>query len=183
VGLGIGSASLFVTVFSADWQSLARVAVFATAGYIALLALIRLLGSRAISKMNPSDFAITVAAGSLLANLILSKDASLLEGLVGLAVLLGLQFVTEWISARSTRFRSAVEGVPALLFYEGRFIRPALLREHVTETAVYKAIREQGISDIEQVQAVILEIDGSFSVISGGKRRTESALDDVRRAS
>jgi hypothetical protein len=30
---------------------------------------------------------------------------------------------------------------------------------------------------------VILEIGGAFSVISGGERRTESALDDVRRAS
>jgi hypothetical protein len=31
------------------------------------------------------------------------------------------------------------------------------------------------------VHAVILEIDGGFSVIAGGQRRTESALEDVRR--
>lgn len=167
----------------AEWSELGRVAVFAICGYIVLLGLIRLLGPRTISKMNPSDFAITVALGSLVANLILSKDVSLLEGLVGLAVLIGLQFLTESLSSRWRGFRALAEGAPTLVFYEGQFIPAAMRRHHITETAVYQAIRENGVSDIEEVHAVVLEIDGAFSVITGGQRRTESALDDVRRAS
>jgi uncharacterized membrane protein YcaP (DUF421 family) len=164
-----------------DWGGLGRVALFATCGYVVLLGLIRLVGPRTISKMNPSDFAITVALGSLVANLTLSKDVTLIEGLAALTVLVGLQLATESLSTRWRRFRAAAEGSPILLFYEGQFLPGAMRRHHVTETAVYQAIRENGVSDIEDVHAVILEIDGAFSIITGGRRRTESALDDVQR--
>jgi uncharacterized membrane protein YcaP (DUF421 family) len=160
---------------------LGRVALFAICGYAALLGLIRLFGPRTISKMNPSDFAITVALGSLVANVILSKDVSLLEGLVAIATLITLQFLTEFISTRSRGFRAVAEGAPRLLFYKGRFLPAVLRHQQVTESAVYQAIRERGVSDIEDVHAVILEIDGAFSVIAGGQPRTESAFDDVRR--
>jgi hypothetical protein len=39
-----------------------------------------------------------------------------------------------------------------------------------------QAVREKSVSDIEDVHAVILEIDGAFSVIAGGQPRVESAL-------
>jgi len=159
------------------------VALFASCGYILLLSLIRMVGPRTISKMNPSDFAITVALGSVVANLMLSKDVSLMEGLVGLTVLVGLQLATESLSTHWRRFRALAEGSPILLFYDRQFVPGAMRRHHVTETAVYQAIRERGVSDIEDVHAVILEIDGAFSVITGRQRRTESALDDVKRAS
>ena len=60
-------------LLSADLLSLTRVALFAFAGYVVLLVLVRVLGFRTIAKMNQSDFAITVAVGSTVANLALSK--------------------------------------------------------------------------------------------------------------
>jgi uncharacterized membrane protein YcaP (DUF421 family) len=124
-----------------------------------------------------------VALGSLVATLTLSKSVTLIEGLVALAVLVGLQLATESLSTRWRGFRALAEGSPVLLFYQGQFLRRAMRRHDVTETAVYQAIREHGVSEIEDVHAVILEIDGAFSIITSGRSRTESALDDVKRAS
>jgi uncharacterized membrane protein YcaP (DUF421 family) len=83
------------------WSPLARIVLFAVASYGLLLFLIRGFGQRTISKMNPSDFVITVAIGSTVATFILSKDASLVDGLVALTVLLSLQ----WRPSRRRRAR------------------------------------------------------------------------------
>lgn len=134
-----------------DLQTFVRVAGCAAIGYILVILLVRLLGPRTVSKMNPSDFVITVALGSIVANLILSKEVTLAMGVEAIVVLLLLQLATEWISARFPNVRGVLEGSPTLLFYRGQFIRSALLKEHASETAVYKAVREQGIGDISLV--------------------------------
>jgi uncharacterized membrane protein YcaP (DUF421 family) len=78
-------------------------------------------------------------------------------------------------------FITVARWMPAHLLYQGRILQAALHREHVTETALFRAIRERGLSDIERVHAVVLEVDGTFSVIPGREGLTESALDDVER--
>src|SRR5215218_7961718 len=63
------------------WQPIGRAVLFALIAYFALITLVRLLGKRTISKMNPGDFVVTVAVGSVAANLIVSNDISLGQGL------------------------------------------------------------------------------------------------------
>jgi uncharacterized membrane protein YcaP (DUF421 family) len=51
-------------------------------------------------------------------------------------------------------------------------------QERVVEAEVMAAIRENGIADVERVYAVVLETDGTFSVIPEAGR-SDSALDGV----
>jgi uncharacterized membrane protein YcaP (DUF421 family) len=53
---------------------------------------VRLLGKRTLSKVNPGDFVITVAIGSVAGSLILFGEISVAQGIAALAALLGLQF-------------------------------------------------------------------------------------------
>lgn len=57
----------------------------------------------------------------------------------------------------------------------------------MTAGEVRQAVRSQGIGGLELVEAVVLETDGSFSVIPGSQAGSGSALEDlapdaVRRA-
>ena len=47
-------------------------------------------------------------------------------------------------------------------------------RERVTEGEVLAAVRGQGIADLDQIEAAVLEADGSVSIVKGlpGKRST-----------
>jgi uncharacterized membrane protein YcaP (DUF421 family) len=56
--------------------------------YIILVFLLRLSGKRTLSKWNSFDFITTVAFGSILATLLLSKDTSLAQGTLGFALLI-----------------------------------------------------------------------------------------------
>ena len=52
-----------------------------------------------------------------------------------------------------------------MLLYRGNILAQALLKARVTESEVRAAVRSAGVAQLESVDAVILETDGSFSVI------------------
>jgi uncharacterized membrane protein YcaP (DUF421 family) len=155
----------FDKIFFDSWQGILRTSIVGVLAYITLILIIRLAGKRVLSKMNAFDFIITIALGSMLATILLNKDVALAEGATALALLVGLQYLITWTSVRAPWVRKMVTGEPALLFYEGAFLESALRRERVTSAEILASIREAGLSDLEQTTAVVLETDGSFSVI------------------
>jgi uncharacterized membrane protein YcaP (DUF421 family) len=142
--------------------------------------MLRISGNRTLSKMHAFDLVVTVALGSTLATVILSKDVALAEGLTALTLLIGLQFLVAWLTVRSPRFGQVVKADPVLLFYQGRFLKGQLRRSRVVEDEVRAAVREQGIATLDDVEAVVLESDGTFSVVQRSGS-SSSALSDLIR--
>ena len=81
-----------------DLGSLIGVVVSGLVIYAALMLFTRLVGLRSFSKMSGFDFAITVALGSVIASTLLNDKPPLVTGIVGLAVLYGIQYtiVSTW---------------------------------------------------------------------------------------
>jgi uncharacterized membrane protein YcaP (DUF421 family) len=163
-----------------SWAGLGRVLVVGTLAYVALVITLRISGKRTLSKLNAFDLVVTVALGSTLATVLLSRDVALAEGLLALALLVLLQFALAWLSVRSPRVESIVKSEPTLLLYEGRYLDRALRRERITREELLSALRSSGLSDPEQAAAVVLESDGSISVVPRG--RAGDRVDDLARA-
>jgi uncharacterized membrane protein YcaP (DUF421 family) len=163
------------------WQDLWRILAIGALAYPGLVFLLRITGKRTLSKMNAFDLVITVAFGSSLATVLLSEDVTLSEGLVAFALLCALQYAVAFVSVRSERFQSLIKAQPSLLFYRGDFLPRAMRQERVTREEVLAAVRGQGLPDLEGVQAVVLETDGSFSVVAGAGDAALDALRTVRR--
>ncbi|MCE7082440.1 DUF421 domain-containing protein [Streptomyces sp. ST2-7A] len=167
-------------MFFDSWTDLLRVAVVALVAYPALIALLRLSGKRTLAKMNAFDLVVTVALGSTLATILLNRDVSLSEGVLALAMLILLQFVSAMASVRSRRVRKLLKSEPALLLRDGRFLTDAMERHRVPRDEVRQAIRSQGIGAVEDVAAVVLETDGTFSVIPRSSVGTGTSFAPVR---
>src|SRR5690606_23219959 len=94
-GLAVATADFDMStgemVFFDSWSGLVRVLVVGTLAYAGLVLLLRITGKRTLSKMNAFDLVVTVALGSTLATVLLSKDVALAEGLLALALLSFLQ--------------------------------------------------------------------------------------------
>ena len=167
-------------MFFDGWQGIGRVIIVGTLAYAALIAILRVSGKRTLTKMNAFDLVITVALGSTLATIVLSKDVALAEGVVAFALLAALQFVVTSLSVRSRRVMHLVKSEPTLIFFRGCLLPDALRTQRVTEEEVRAAIRSVGKSQLADVEAVILETDGSFSVLDGAGRVAGSAAQDVQ---
>lgn len=145
---------------------LLRVLIVGSCAYIGLIVLLRLTGKRTLSKMNAFDLVVTVALGSTLATVLLSKDVALAEGLLAFALLCLLQLAVTFLSVRWPAFQRLVKAEPALLLLRGRFLRDVMRRERVTEEEVLAALRGVGLASPDSATAVVLETDGSLSVIA-----------------
>jgi uncharacterized membrane protein YcaP (DUF421 family) len=166
-------------MFFSNWMGLLRVAVIGVLAYSVLVLWLRLAGKRTLSKWNAFDLVVTVALGSTLATAILSKQVALVEGVVAFAVLIAMQFIITWFSVRSSLVRRVIKAEPTLLLKQGQFLSHALRSQRVTESEVRAAVRAAGLAALEDVYAVVLETDGSFSIIREGKDDANSALTDV----
>ena len=143
-----------------------RTVVVGIASYAALIAVVRISGKRTLSKLNAFDLVVTVALGSTVATILLSKDVALVEGLTALALLVGLQFVVAYLSVRSSAVSGLVKSEPTLVVRRGQMLHDAMRRERLAETEVEQAARINGAASVEEIEAMILETDGSFSVVS-----------------
>lgn len=166
-------------MFIDDYFGILRVLIVGTCAYIGLVFLLRVSGKRTLSKMNAFDFVVTIAIGSTLATVILSKQTPLAEGLVGLALLILLQFCVTWLSIRSTSFKRFIKAEPTMLYYNGDFVRAMMKRERVTEDEIFASLRQDNIADISSVSAVILETDGTFSVIKSNTSSEKGKTDTL----
>lgn len=152
-----------------DWTDLGRVVLVGPLAYLALIVLLRASGKRTLTKLNAFDFLATVALGSTLASVILTKSVSLAQGVAGFCVLIFMQYAITWVSVRWPAFENLVKAEPTLLLHNGRFLDGALKAQRVTRTEVQAALRTHGESGAEGVTAVVLETDGTLTVVSGGQ--------------
>lgn len=161
------------------WDDITRIALIALASYVAVVVVLRVTGKRSLSKLNAFDFVVTIALGSVLASVILLKDISLSEGIAALLALTLLQFAVTWLSRRFPAIAGLVRSAPRILLRDGKFLDQALDIERVTRGEVEAAIRKQGHGRIEDIAAVVLETDGTLSVITGTSAAQSSALRSV----
>lgn len=163
------------------WMPLLRTAAVGILAYAILVLFLRVSGKRTLSKMNAFDLVVTVALGSTLATVLLSSSVSLATGTLAFALLVGLQYAVTWLSVRSPALRSFVKAEPTMLVHHGRLLPGAMRRERVTEDEVMAALRAQGVPDLAGVEALVLETDSSFSVLTSAPKGPGSTLENVSK--
>lgn len=154
-------------MFFESWTGLGRILLVGTLGYIALVAILRISGKRTLTKLNAFDLVVTVALGSTLATVLLSKSVALAEGVLAMVLLVFLQFAITWLSVRVSWVNGLIKSEPTLLVHNGQFPEQALRSQRVTKDDVLSALRSSGAGDVASITAIVLETDGSMSVLKG----------------
>lgn len=161
------------------WTDILRVVTAGVSAYLVVVVLLRVSGKRTLAKLNAFDLVVTVAVGSTLATIFLSSEVAIAEGVTALALLAVLQTIAALISTRVKMGRSIVTSRPTLLLWHGRFLTEAMRKQRVSFADVRQAVRSSGKGDVNAIGAVVLESDGSLSVISEDSLGDQSALEEV----
>lgn len=133
--------------------------------YCVIFLVIRLSGKRTLSKMNAFDFIITVTMGAVFGSTLLNYQTKLVQGIYVIALLLLFQFTTSLLSSHFSLMESFLRAQPSLLYYKGMYKDRNLKKERISRAEVVQVVREHGIGKMEDVEAVVLEPNGSLSVI------------------
>lgn len=163
-----------------SWSAVLRIALVGAASYVALVLLLRLGGKRVLAKLNAFDLVVTVALGSILASAVLSKDMSYVDALTGMVLLVGAQWLVTRVTTSLPGGRRFINAEPTLVLAHGEIVESALSATRLTRGEVMQAVRSSGQGGFDSIAAVVLEPDGSLSVIPRSALGDGHALAEVR---
>jgi uncharacterized membrane protein YcaP (DUF421 family) len=161
------------------WEIVLRTMVV----YVTVLGLLRLAGKRELGQMSPADLVVILIIANAVQNSMNGGDVSLIGGLISAATLVIGNLLLGRFGRKIPIVGRLVYEEPTLLLQDGKPIKENLEREHVDLGEVEMAAREHGISDLDEVAAAVLEIDGSISIIpkkGGGYHKTHRRYRQVR---
>lgn len=152
-------------------ENFLRMIIVAFGSYAVIVLVLRISGKRTLSKMNAFDFIVTVALGSVLANILVNHETLLWEGLLAFCLLVLLQYISTWLSVRSSAVRSLLKSEPSLIYYDDHYDNKKMKKERITEREVIQAIRKDGYISLDEIAAVILESDGTLTVMEKSQQK------------
>lgn len=155
----------------AEEKTLFYVFVSTIVVFISIILLTRIFGKRSFSKMSSFDFAMTVAIGSVMASVIISKSVSLQYGISALAIIYGIQMLVA-AARRTTFIQKIVDNQPTLLMKDGKLLENNLKTCKVTESDIKAKLREANVIQLSEVKAVVFESTGDISVLHGTSDKT-----------
>lgn len=150
---------------TASLHTLLDVALRTSIVYVALLVGLRLTGTRQLGQMSTFDLVLLLIIANAVQNAMVGPDTSLAGGLVAAGVLIGWHRVVDWLRLRSRGFAKVLAGEGIMLIHNGRILEAHCHRAGVTREELDQALREHGVSSVQDVMLAVLEPDGAVSVI------------------
>jgi uncharacterized membrane protein YcaP (DUF421 family) len=146
-------------------SSLAEVVLRTAIVYLFLVAALRLSGKREVAQMTVLELVVILVISDAVQNSMVGDNTSVYGGLIAVVTLLTLDFLLRTLSRRSKKVRDVIEGEPRLIVRDGRLLRHAINEEGLQVEDVQAAVREHGLSRVEDVRYAVLETNGTISVI------------------
>lgn len=162
--------------FQITWHDAGVVSLAAVLIYLALIFYSRVVGPRSFAQLSAFDFAVTVALGAVV-GATATDTARLPYGVIGLGVL----FLLRWIVAvgRQHGLASLVDNTPLLIMMDSEILQEHLDRAKLTEADLRQSLRQAGVTNMEEVEAVVIERDGSISVLASDELIDSYLLEGV----
>lgn len=134
--------------------------------FVLLWFVLRVSGKRQVTQLSAFELILLVTLGDLISQTVLQEDLSLTGGTLAVATFTLLSVLLSWLSWRFRRSRRLLEGEPTILIKDGHVDDDVLRYERLPMDDVLAAAREHGIRDLADVDLMVLEPDGTFSVFT-----------------
>lgn len=166
-------------IFFESWESIFRTFIITILAYVALIIILRLTGKRTLTKMNAFDFVITIALGSAYSTVSLNKSVPLADGVLAIFLLVMLQYIITWLSVRYKTVKNLITNQPAMLLYKGEVFDEVLKKERITREELFVAARRKGISNLKDIDVIVLETTGDLTIIPNMSSENAETLRNI----
>lgn len=137
----------------------------ATAMFVFMYLLLRLLGKRELGQMTPFELVVIVVMGDLIQQGVTHNDFSVTGAILAVGTFAFWALVMSWISYLSPRAERLLDGEPRILVRHGELLEDSLRRDRMTRSEVESEMRLAGIASMRDVDWAILEPQGKISFI------------------
>ena len=145
---------------------LEQIVVRSAVVYVFLLILLRFTGKRQIGQLAPFDLVLLLVLSNAVQNAMNGGDNSVLGGLISATTLVALNSSVAFVTARSKKAETLIEGHPLVLIHNGKLYDAMMDRANITRHELNSALRQAGCGCVEEVQYAVLENNGAISVVA-----------------
>jgi uncharacterized membrane protein YcaP (DUF421 family) len=137
----------------------------AIAVFFFLYVLMRVIGRRELSTLEPFDLILLVILGDAVQQGLTQDDYSLTGSFLAVGTIAILQLGTSFLNFHFPRLRPILDGEPIVVVQDGKPIERNLQRERVTVEDILSAARRQNIAKLDDVAWAVMETSGEITFI------------------
>jgi uncharacterized membrane protein YcaP (DUF421 family) len=164
-----------LSLLQVDWKSvfvpslsIFEVILRGTLVYLFLFVVLRVL-RRGAGAIGISDLLVVVLIADATQNAMGSEYRSITEGVVLVLTIVGWDYLFDWLGFRFPALRAVLRPQALLLIKNGKLQKRNMRREMLSEEELMGELREQGVSNIEDVKFSFMESNGHISVVKKSK--------------
>lgn len=154
-----------------------QIILTATGSFIALLILTKIMGKRQMSQLSMFDYVVGISIGSIAAEMATSLDGPFTRPLTAMIVYALLSILTAFVINKSLSARKKIEGMPVILFDNNKIYRENFKKNKVDLDEFLMMCRNMGYFDLNAVQTVVLEQNGTLSILPKAVERPATPKD------
>lgn len=132
--------------------------------YCVLLLLVRVSGKRTVGQFTPFDLLVVMLLSEAVSNSLSGGDESVAGGLLIACTLIALNLAVGFLSSRSRKVATLIDGECVLLGRDGQVFKDVLKRNRIAQGDVDQALREADV-ELSKAKCIFLEADGKITVL------------------
>lgn len=126
---------------------------------------IRLMGKRELSKVQPFELAIIVMISDLASGPMQSRDTQIFAGVIPIIALLILYGIFTLIIQSSNKVEGVICGSPSLIIYKGKILEKEMKKQQLTIEEIMEQLRGKDIYTVQETAYAILETNGDLNAV------------------
>ena len=133
--------------------------------YAVVFLVIRLMGKRELSKVQPFELAIIILIADLASAPMSSRGLSIFDGIVPIITLLVAYIIFTLLIQSSNKVQDVVCGTISVIIRDGKVIESELSKLQYTMADIMTQLRNKDVFKVQDVKCAIIETNGNLTVI------------------
>ena len=134
--------------------------------YVTIILGIKIFGKKELSQLSVIDLVFILLISNSVQNAMVGPNTTLIGGITAAGSLFIVNYILKQFLFREKKVSQWIQGSPVILIHEGKIVEDHLKQERITHDELDAAIREHGVSSVDEVNLAILEVDGTISILS-----------------
>jgi uncharacterized membrane protein YcaP (DUF421 family) len=150
-------------LYDLDWSFTVEIIIRTVLMFALVLLMLRMSGKKGVRQLSIFEVAIIIALGSAAGDPMFNADMAIVPSFIVFAAILGFYRLITYISAKSEKFESFLEGNPLYVIEDGMFSLEEKADTTFAKDEFFAEMRNSGITHVGQVETAILETNGQVS--------------------
>jgi uncharacterized membrane protein YcaP (DUF421 family) len=151
----------FLVFSMSPWEILIRGSLM----YWFLFMIFRFVLRRNAGSAGVTDILFVVLLGDAAQNAMIGDGQTVADGAMLISTLVAWNYLLDFLGSRYELVSRLTDAPPVLLVRNGRLQNRNMRREFITEKEIREKLRSSEVEKLDEVKAMYLEGDGSFSVL------------------